>query len=172
MSTVTLPSTTARNAVAGGVLSAAVLSSATVFVAGWEGLRQDPYWDIARVRTVCYGETLNVQERHHSRAECDALLARSLEKHAARAMACLAPTRLLSVGVQVAFISLAYNIGTTAFCKSSIVRQANAGNLVASCKAILLYDKIKSPKTGTYVVSRGLQNRRIAESELCMKGVQ
>ncbi len=41
--------------VAGGALAAAVLI-ATPFIAQWEGKSNDPYFDLAHIETVCFGE--------------------------------------------------------------------------------------------------------------------
>ena len=60
-----------------------------------------------------------------------------------------------------AFTSLAFNIGVSAFCRSSIARKANAGDMAGACKAIGLY-----VYAGGRVV-KGLVNRRKAEIELC-----
>lgn len=37
------------------------------------------------------------------------------------------------------YVSMAYNIGHAAFCKSSIVSRANAGNYTGACESILYY---------------------------------
>jgi len=60
-----------------------------------------------------------------------------------------------------AFTSLAFNVGVPTFCRSSVARKANAGDMAGACKAIGLY-----VYAGGKVV-RGLQNRRKAEIALC-----
>tara|TARA_R110000868_G_scaffold148573_1_gene370540 strand:+ start:552 stop:1109 length:558 start_codon:yes stop_codon:yes gene_type:complete len=59
-----------------------------------------------------------------------------------------------------AFISLAYNIGPSAFGKSSAMRKFNAGDKRGAADAILLWNKAGGK------VLRGLQRRRMAEREL------
>lgn len=49
----------------------------------------------------------------------------------------------LSQGEYDAYMSLAYNIGTGAFCSSSLVRKLNAQDYDGACKAILDWDKFK-----------------------------
>ena len=61
-----------------------------------------------------------------------------------------------------AAVSLSYNIGGTAFCKSSVVSKWNAGDYAGGCAAILLYDKFKGKPL------RGLTLRRQAEYKLCI----
>ena len=49
----------------------------------------------------------------------------------------------LSQGEYDAYMSLAYNIGTGAFCNSTLVRKLNAQDYDGACKAILDWDKVK-----------------------------
>lgn len=63
-----------------------------------------------------------------------------------------------------AYISLAYNIGPTAFCGSTLVRKLNALDYVGACKEILRWDKFKGQPL------RGLTIRRQKEHEQCMSG--
>jgi lysozyme len=60
------------------------------------------------------------------------------------------------------FLSLAYNIGPTAFCKSTLVAKLNAGDYSGACKEILRWNK-----AGGRVV-KGLVNRREREYKHCM----
>jgi len=61
-----------------------------------------------------------------------------------------------------AFVSLTYNIGENAFCKSTLARHLNAGNYEAACKEILRWDKFKGQPL------RGLTIRREAEYKQCI----
>jgi len=61
-----------------------------------------------------------------------------------------------------AFLSLAYNIGPSAFCKSTLVRKLNAGDYAGACTEILRWNK-----AGGRVV-KGLANRREREFNQCM----
>lgn len=63
---------------------------------------------------------------------------------------------------EAAFGDLAYNIGVTAFCRSSIVRDFNHGDTISSCNRIRLYNRAAGK------VLPGLVARRAAESELCL----
>ena len=68
----------------------------------------------------------------------------------------------LSQGEYDAFVSLAYNIGSRAFCGSTLVRELNAGNYAAACKQILRWDRFKGQKI------RGLTLRREREYQACI----
>lgn len=145
--------------------AAAVL--AVVLLCGYEGLSTVAYRDASpkEIWTYCYGETQGVtKESKATPAECKALLAKRVEgDYQPGVQRCI--TRDMPYKVEAAFISTAYNIGVPAFCRSSIARLWNAGDLVGSCKAILKYvysgDKIL----------RGLVVRRQGESGLCLEGL-
>lgn len=63
-----------------------------------------------------------------------------------------------------AYVSLAYNIGSTAFCSSTLVRLLNAGEYRAACDQILRWDKFKGQPV------RGLTQRRQREHQRCISG--
>lgn len=60
-----------------------------------------------------------------------------------------------------AYTSLAYNIGPTAFCSSTLVRKLNAGDYAGACAEISRWDR-----QGGQVL-RGLTKRRAAERARC-----
>lgn len=60
-----------------------------------------------------------------------------------------------------AYASLAYNIGPSAFCGSTLVRKLNAGDYVGACLEILRWDKFKGQAL------RGLTLRRQQEYARC-----
>ena len=61
-----------------------------------------------------------------------------------------------------AYVSLAYNVGSGAFCGSTLVRKLNAGDYAGACTEILRWDKVKGAPL------RGLTLRRQAEHRKCM----
>ena len=61
-----------------------------------------------------------------------------------------------------AYTSLGYNIGTGAFCGSTLVKKLNAGNYTGACEAILAWDKFKGKPLA------GLTKRRQAEYRMCV----
>jgi len=81
----------------------------TPFVAGWEGKRNDPYFDIVNVQTVCYGET-RVPMRRYSDAECRDMLANGLADFAGPVLKRNPELRGRDPQLAAA-VSLSYNIG-------------------------------------------------------------
>jgi lysozyme len=61
-----------------------------------------------------------------------------------------------------AYVSLTYNIGTGAFCNSTLVRKLKAYDYEGACKEILRWDKFKGQPL------KGLTHRRQREYKLCM----
>jgi lysozyme len=63
-----------------------------------------------------------------------------------------------------AYLSLAYNIGTAAFCGSTLVRLLNAGQYREACDQVLRWDKFKGRPLA------GLTKRRQEEHRKCLGG--
>lgn len=147
----------------------AALAIAGPVVQKVEGRRLDPYYDIARVLTVCYGETVNIQNRRHTPAECTAMLDASLPKYGRAVQTCL--PSWTPVYTLAAFIVFAYNVGSSAACGSTAAKRVRAGNVAGGCDALTMWNKVTNPITGKLVVSRGLDNRRAVERDLCRMGL-
>ena len=64
-----------------------------------------------------------------------------------------------------AYVSLSYNIGTGAFCNSTLVKKLKVYDYEGACKAILKWDKFKVEPL------KGLTHRRQREYKLCMGNV-
>lgn len=153
----------------GAVAAASVMAATAAFVAPWEGLFTSPYRDIVGVVTVCYGETEGVKMTDAPRTpqECREMLAKKLPRYYSEISACWGPEveRRLTDSMRVAFTSGAYNFGSGAFCRSSMVTLLKLGDLRGACHALRLYNR-----AGGRVV-RGLDNRRKAEEKLCLEGI-
>jgi lysozyme len=112
--------------------------------------------------TACRGHTGPdvVVGKPYTQAQCDKWFVQDLVTAAQGVQACvhapMAPNQL------AAFTSTSYNIGITAFCRSSMARLANAGDRLGSCKAILLYVYAGGKKL------LGLERRRQSEYKLCV----
>lgn len=151
-------------AIGGGAIALAV-----ALIAPFEGLETKAYRDIVGVWTVCYGETRGVRPgQSYTPAQCKTMLADRVAEFDRNIQRCLPgglpdPTR-------ASFVSLAYNIGEPAFCKSSISRKALQGDLRGACDSILLYNKARV--NGKLQEVRGLTRRRNAERDLCLSGLQ
>ena len=61
-----------------------------------------------------------------------------------------------------AYVSFTYNVGESAFCRSTLVKKLNALDYEGACKELLKWDKVKG------VTVRGLTVRRQAEYKTCM----
>ena len=71
-------------------------------------------------------------------------------------------TAPLSQNEYDAYLQLSYNIGSGAFCRSTLVRKLNAGDYAGACQQILVWDKFKGQPL------RGLTLRRQREYAECM----
>jgi lysozyme len=132
------------------------------FVPQFEGMILRGYKDPIGIVTACAGHTKTaVFGRAYTLEECNTLLDQDLASHAAGTMKCITvPT---SVGERAAYVSFAYNVGTGAFCKSTLVRKLNAGDRVGACNELLRWTKAGGKEL------KGLVRRRQAELELCLK---
>lgn len=66
-----------------------------------------------------------------------------------------------------AMVVLAYNIGTAAFAKSTVLRLHNKGDRLGASRAFALFNKFRNPEhSGALEVSNGLTIRRAQEAAL------
>lgn len=138
-----------------GKISAAGL----IFIALMEGFAP-PYRDVGGVWTNGFGNTKNGQQ---SVTVPQAL--KQLGENANEA------TYAVIVCLDVvpeqneidAFTSLTFNIGSRAFCQSTLVKKYRAGDKAGACKEILRWDYVQGKKVA------GLTNRRRAEYDMCME---
>ena len=148
-------------ALVGAAAAAALLALTPQF----EGTKYATYRDMGGVLTYCTGATEDAAwGKTYTPAQCRAQLDRDLERHALGIMQCI-PLKRLTDGQRVAFVDVAYNIGVSGFCGSSMARRTNAGDMVGACNALLMWNKVGGKEV------RGLTRRRQAERELCLKGL-
>ena len=136
-----------------------------------EGMRYEPYVDVVGKLTVCAGETENIDpNRRYTEAECLIRLAQRVsEDYEAPIKNCTSTWHKLPLEARSASISLAYNIGTNAFCKSSVHREFEKENFVEGCNKFMLWNKGRI--NGRLKEIKGLTNRRKSERNLCLEGV-
>jgi lysozyme len=136
-------------------------ASALVGIATWEGFKPKAYIPIpGDVPTIGFGTTKNV--KMGDTIDPVSALQRKIEdiaKFEGALKQCV--TVPLHQHEYDAYLSLAYNIGPSAFCKSTLVRKLNAGDYEGACKEILRWDR-----AGGKVV-QGLTKRRQAEYKQC-----
>lgn len=145
-------------------LAALSLSAAAlVGIAGWEQYRADAYLPTPQdVPTLGWGSTDGVQLGQ--RTTPDRALIRLLadaQRHERELRACIGDVALFQHEWD-AYVSWAYNVGTGAACKSSLVRKLQAGDYPGACRELLRWDK----QAGR--VLPGLTKRRQAEFKTCM----
>ncbi|MDF1606943.1 lysozyme [Hoeflea sp. YIM 152468] len=163
----------AKSLLAGG--AAGVIALTAVFMQPWEGTKNLAYWDsLGRVWTVCTGETKGVKKGdRYTDKQCAEMLQATLEKDYRQPLTkCIPGFDGYPLGWQVAILSLTYNVGPGAVCKSTAARLAIAGDLEQSCQAMTWFNR-----AGGKVV-RGLKLRRemgdanrIGELEICLAGL-
>lgn len=138
----------------------AVAAIAAPFIGGWEGLKTKPYHDIGGVLTVCYGETQGVEERQYTRQECKDRLESRVSDFHSNVMALI--EKDIPITMQAAVTSFAYNVGITAFKRSTLLKKVNSGDLYGACQELDRWVYVGK----TYI--QGLANRREAEKRLCV----
>lgn len=147
------------------VAGTALAALCCTVITGFEGLRTKSYLDVVGIPTVCVGETKGIRMgMSFTKAQCQEMLLKRLVEDFAPAVERCA-RQPMGDDLYAAHLSLAYNIGTGAYCKSSVVRLWNQGDRRASCNAFLMWNK-----AGGRVIA-GLTKRREAERALCLKGV-
>jgi lysozyme len=148
-----------------GVTAALIVSP---LVTKWEsGGKQHltAYRDIVGIWTICDGDTSNVRPGMVETPEgCERRLEAQLVAHAEPVLRCT-PVLRDRPDQLAAAVSLAYNIGTAAYCRSTVARRFNAGDLRGACDAFLMWTK-----AGGRVV-QGLVNRRRDERSICLRGL-
>lgn len=146
-------------------IGAGAVAVAVPFVMMSEGAVQQSYRDPIGIITACVGHTgpeLRMGQRY-TRQQCEDMLYGDLLKHA-DALDCI--RRPLTDGQKAAFLSFAFNVGTSAFCESRLVRKANAGDMAGACAELSRWTRAGGRELP------GLVKRRAAERELCEGGVQ
>lgn len=147
-----------RYAIAGLSLSAAGL----VGILNYEGFSDTAYIPVAGdLPTIGFGSTKGVKlgdtitpEKAIERAY------RDIQKTESAIHKCVHVP--LSQGEMDAFSSLAYNIGTSAFCSSTLVKKLNARDYEGACAEIKRWVYVGGKK------SQGLINRREKEYQTCI----
>ena len=128
----------------------------------FEGTVHTTYVDPVGIVTACTGHTgagLKLGQKFTAE-QCQALLMADLLKHAEPVLKCVPGLKDKPYPL-AASVSLAYNIGTTAFCNSRIAKRFNAGDYAGACADFSLY-----VKAGGKVLP-GLVKRRAYERAMC-----
>lgn len=148
-------------AVAGG----GAIAIATVFLGGKDGVEgrvYEPYKDVAGVWTVCDGHTGAdiIKGKKYADRECDRLLMQDLQP-VKKAVDGLVKVQLNEYQ-RAALYSFTYNVGTSAFSKSTLLKRLNSGDQAGACEEMRRWVYAGGMKW------KGLQNRRDMERSLCL----
>jgi lysozyme len=143
---------------------ATISLSATALVAllVHEGYRDNAYIPVAGdVPTIGFGTTTGVKLGDRTTPEKAITVAlRDVQGFEGAIKECV--TVPLAQHEYDAFVSLSYNIGSNAFCRSTLVKKLNAGDYVGACNQILRWDQFKGKPLS------GLTKRRQEEHTKCL----
>ena len=141
-------------------IGAAAVALAIPLVVQFEGYVPWVYRDPIGRLAACYGhddQTMTPGKRFTA-AECQAMLDEDLLNQA-EAIDCI--KRPLTDGQKAAFLSFAFNVGNNAFCGSTLVRKANAGDMAGACAELSRWTLAGGKELP------GLVRRRAAERAVC-----
>lgn len=156
-------------------LTAAGAMALSMLIQPWEQRIHTTYIDTVggnRIPTVCAGVTGPdvIVGKTYTDQECDALEAKHVK------IADVAVSKAVTYPVhdytKASFISFTYNVGVGAFLRSTLLKKANAGDVIGACNELNKWVFVKKQRIA------GLENRRvkgsatrISERTLCMIGV-
>lgn len=140
----------------------AISGAALVGILVHEGYREQAYIPVpGDVPTIGFGTTDGV--KLGDKTTPTKAMARALQDIGKFEGALKACVRVpLSQNEYDAYVSLSYNIGTTAFCNSTLVKKLNAGDYAGACEQILNWDKFRGRPLP------GLTKRRQDEYAKCI----
>jgi len=160
-----------KQTIAGGT-AAAALALALPFLLQDEGLKTRAYLDIANIPTICVGHTgPEVKPGQKLPIEaCQILLRKDSEKILQQILPCI--TRQdITISELAAMLRFSFNVGSKAFCNSTLVILLNRGEPAEKwCAQMLRWDKITIYSTeGVKKISvKGLTARREREYKMCL----
>ena len=145
-------------------IGGAAVVLAVPLVQKYEGTVLRSYRDPVGIVTACTGHTdpeIKMGQTY-TRQQCEEMLYKDLAKHA-DALACV--SQPLTDGQRAAFVSFAFNVGEGAFCGSTLVRKANAGDIDGACAELSRWIYAGGKQLP------GLVKRRAAERQMCEAGL-
>ena len=150
-----------RNAAKNTVIAGGIATMiSTPFIAKWEGLELKPYKDVGGVWTVCYGETKGIDiHKTYTKQECEEILIKRVSEFNANIMEHVKVD--IPYTLEASITSFSYNVGESAFKKSTMLRKINRKDFKGACKELDRWVYVGS------MFVRGLSNRRKAEKKLC-----
>lgn len=148
-----------KSRIAAGAI--AVSAASLVAIATYEGYRGDAYKDSVGVPTIGYGETAGVKIGDKTTPERALVqLLESTEKHADAIRQCIHVP--LYQHEFDAYVSLSYQIGAGAFCRSTLIKKLNKGDYTGACNELDKWVYAGGKKLP------GIVKRRQKEKEMCL----
>lgn len=144
-----------------GIATLALSATGFVGIVAWEGYRERAYIPVpGDVPTIAYGHTANVKMGDRTTPpEALALALKDVQGFQDSLRDCVkVPLHQHELD---AYLSLAFNIGGRAFCKSSLVQHLNNHEYEKACAEISKWTRAQGR------VVPGLVKRRAAERALC-----
>lgn len=139
----------------------AVSAVGLVSIASFEGYRGQAYKDTGGIPTIGYGETKGVKMGQVTTPDRALVqLLKSTNRHTEEIKKCIKVP--LYQHELDAFASFSYNVGTGAFCRSTLVKKLNAGDYEGACNEMPKWVYVNGVK------SKGLESRRLAERKTCL----
>ncbi len=133
----------------------------------WEGFRTDPYLDVAGIPTIGYGtikyptgKKVTMADAPMSESFASMCLDDHLSKHVRPTI--LAKVKVpLNVNEKQAIESFIYNLGSTAFSRSTLLKKLNVDDFQGAADEFLKWTKARV--NGKLKVVKGLKARRAEE---------
>jgi len=146
------------------IASLTLSASALVTIAMHEGFRSTAYIPVkGDVPTIGFGTTSNVKPGDTITVE-RALVKLLSDANQFEASVKKCADVPLHPYEYSAYVSLTYNIGSSAFCNSTLVKKLKVYDYEGACKEILKWDKFKGTS------HPGLAKRRQEEYRMCSNG--
>ena len=143
------------------VAALAVSATCLVGIATHEGYRSEAYKDTVGIPTLGFGETAGVKMGDKTTPERALVqLLESTEKHADAIRQCIHVP--LYQHEFDAYISLSYQIGAGAFCRSTLIKKLNKGDYTGACNELDKWVYAGGKKLP------GIVKRRQKEKEMCL----
>lgn len=148
-----------KSRIAAGAI--AVSAASLVAIATYEGYRGNAYQDSVGVPTIGFGETAGVKMGDKTTPERALVqLLASTEKHADAIRQCIKVP--LYQHEFDAYVSLSYQIGAGAFCRSTLIKKLNKGDYTGACNELDKWVYAGGKKLP------GIVKRRQKEKEMCL----
>lgn len=165
--------------------SGVVVITGGYVISPWEGKENQAYRDMVGIPTICYGFTHGVKMGdYYTDDQCDKQLVEELSKFNDTVNNAIKTE--MKPYEEIAYTSLAWNIGQGAFSNSTLVKKHNSGDRVGACREILKWNRATfSPKSAQTQIKngehcslkkdgnfsctvKGLTNRRMHEYRVCI----